>query len=405
MGKHFDAVVKDLKRIGADFRINDLNEGIEVKFQSNDWRLLDDTTEAVIRTELRELGYGIKGDKKAPRTAVTEAWVTLANQQRYNPIKAYFEQLRQQSYTPVTDGGIAPVPCAIDLLKVYLDNPDKWATRWLFRWMVGAIARVFRQERNPMFVMAGEQEKGKSTFARWLCPPALQEFYREGAIRPDSKDERLALTDIFLQEVPELGSTTRRADIEGLKDHITRKYIVERPPYGSKPIKKPAVTNFIGSVNPDGAGFLADTTGNSRFLVTEINGFDFAYAQMNVNTLWREALWFYDNMPRSWELTPEERKARDAINAQFEMVNALEDVILEHLQLTGNNQDFVPTIKIRQHLAPHYRYTTEQQFNRDLSKTLKQMGLQAGRAPYREGGAHHRGWFGVKLAILSPESA
>lgn len=402
-GKYFDAIVKDLRRISADFRINDLNEGIEVKFKQNEWRLLDDTTEAEIRTELRELGYGIKGKNKANRTAVTEAWITLASQQRYNPVKSYFDNLRQEHYPVMTDGGISPKTYQIDGIGQYLVNPDKWATRWLFRWMVGSIARVYQQERNPMFVMAGEQEKGKSTFARWLCPPELVEFYNEGAIRPDSKDERLALTTIFLQEVPELGSTTRRADIEGLKDHITRKYIVERPPYGSKPIKKPAITSFIGSVNPDGAGFLADTTGNSRFLVTEINGFDFAYSKLDVSMLWREALYFYDNMHRAWELLPEERKARDLINAQFEMVNALEDVVIEHLTITGDAADFLPTIKIRQHIAPHYRYTTEQQLNRELSKTLKQMGLKPGRALYSDGTPHHRGWFGVRLKAPETE--
>jgi predicted P-loop ATPase len=397
MGKLLDEIVADLASVGANFRINDLNEAVECRYKSLEWKLMDDTIEAVIRTELREIGYGIKGADKANRTAVSEGWVTLAHRQRYNPIIAYFERLRHVPYLPNTNGGPMPAPVTIEGLQVYLDNPDGWATRWLFRWMTGAIAKVFTQERNPMLVLSGQQNKGKSTFIRWLCPPELREFFREGAIRPDIKDERLRLADTFMQEVPELGSTTRRADVEAFKDFITRKNIVERPPYGSRPIKKPAVCSFIGSVNFDGAGFLVDTTGNTRFLVTEVNGFDFSYSKIDVNLLWREAIWFYDNFPRVWELSPAEKDAQQAINKQFEMVNALEDVVLQYLAITGLSTDFETTLKIRDRLAVHYRYTTEQAFNRELSKTLKALGAIPGRKPYRDGGPHHRGWYGVKI--------
>ena len=133
MGKLLEVIVKDLTRIGADFRINDLNEAIEVKFKSDHWALMDDTIEAVIRTELREIGYGIKGKNKANRTAVNEAWVTLANQQRYNPIIAYFKRLREQPYAPTTNGGAIQVPALIENIGLYLENPDKWAGRWLKR--------------------------------------------------------------------------------------------------------------------------------------------------------------------------------------------------------------------------------------------------------------------------------
>jgi predicted P-loop ATPase len=396
MGEQLDIIAEDLKSIGASFRINDLNEALEVKYKGKDWVLLDDTLEAVIRTELRELGYGQKGGGKANRIAVSEGWITLAHKNRYNPIKAFFEQAGP-GYEPRTPTWATnPQPYQVFEIAKYFDNPDGYFGLWLFRWMVGAIARVFEQARNPMLVMSGGQEIGKSYFIRWLCPYSLRDFFREGAIRPDVKDERIRLADIFIQEVPELGNTTRKADIEGLKDYITRKHIVERPPYGSRPIKKPAITSFIGSVNFDGAGFLADSTGNSRFLTCEINRIDFKYSQLNSDLLWLEAYWFYKNIPNSWELTPDEKRARDEINSKFEMVNALEDVVLHILDITGNEGDFLPTIEIRSALSSHYKFTTEQAFNRELSKTLKALGCWPGRVAYREGGPHHRGWYGLK---------
>ena len=85
------------------------------------------------------------------------------------------------------------------------------------------------------------------------------------------------------------------------------------------------------------------------------------------------------------------------INQQFEMVNALEDVVLQYLTVTVDNADFATTLKIRDKLAPFYRYTTEQAFNRELSKTLKALGAVPGRINYTTGGPHHRGWYGVKI--------
>ena len=396
MGNLFDEVVADLTEIGADFRINDLNEALECKYGACDWQLLDDTTEAVIRTELREMGYGIKGAGKANRTAVSEAWTTLAHRQRYNPIKSYFDELRSVHYAPRHNGRASPVPWAIDGIGQYLDNPDGWATRWLFRWMTGCIARLYRQERNPMLVLAGPQAIGKSSFIRWLCPPDLIEFHREGLIKPDVKDERLRLVDTFIQEVPELGSTTRRSDVEALKNHITQKFVVERMPYGKRPMRKPALTSFAGSVNPDGGGFLVDSTGNSRYLCTQVDRYDFEYSRVNINLLWREAVWFYDNYPRVWELTPDEETARDAINAQYQIVNPLEDVCRAVLDFS-DPEVFTTALVIKNHLSPHYRYNSETQFSRELAKTMRSLGLKDGRVSFKKNEPHHRGWYGVKV--------
>lgn len=399
-------IVDDLHKIGADFRINDLNEALEVKWQGHEWRLMDDTLEAVIRTQLRELGYGIQGKGKATRTAVTEAWITLGDKQRYNPIKAYFDSIRHL-YRPTFDHDVGlNTPVQIEkTLAGKLTNPDRYAGRWLFRWMTGAIARVYRQERNPMLVFVGEQEIGKSSFIRWLCPPLLREYFREGPIRPDNKDDRLRLADTFIQEVGELGSTTRRADVDALKNYITEKEIFERPPYGKRPMKKPAVCSFFGSVNYDGAGFLNDPTGSTRFLTCEINHIDFSYTQIDVNLLWSEALYFYEHHPRVWELPPKEKEARAIINQQFQLVNALEDVVLTHLEITYDPNDFMTTYEIRQHLATHYRYSSEKSFSMELAQVLKAMSVQRRRAAYtpnnEAGKRHPAGYEGVRRKLVS----
>jgi len=223
MSKRYDKIVKDLRSLGFDFRINDLDESIEIKTPEDDWRILDDTKEAIYEMEMEEMGYGVRGKKKPPQSSIKRAIRKLAHNQRYNPIKDYFNGL-EGKYGPVVParmGAVNAEPYSIPAFCAgYLKNPDKMAGVWLFRWMVGCIARLFEQARNPMLVIIGGQRMGKSRLVNWLCP--LPDNFREGKIEPESKDARLRLIDTFIQEVGELGSTTRRTDVEALKEHITK---------------------------------------------------------------------------------------------------------------------------------------------------------------------------------------
>lgn len=395
IGKRFKQVLKDFEAAGFDFRINDLNEAVEAWIPEDDeWLIMDKTVKAVVRTELRELGYGVQGRGKPGVEALKDAWTTLAHQQRYNPIKDYFTELRKLEYEPELVDGIPQKKLITEFCIKYFENPDTMFSNWQFRWMAGAIAKLFKQERNPILVIGGEQDKGKSTYVRWLCPDL--EYFREGQIKPDSKDEVLRLSDIFIQEVPELGSSTKRQNVDSFKEHITRKSIVERPAYGDTPLKKTAICSFVATVNPDGAGFLIDTTGSTRFLICEVNQIDFAYEKEDAHQLWREALWFYDNTYRAWELTPWEKERRQEINATYQMVNALEDIIDQYLELTKGEDDWMATIQIRAHLSPYYRISNENGFTRELSRILKSKGLDRVREPFRKGKPHRWGWLGIK---------
>jgi len=400
MSKRYKKIVADLKGLKLDFRINDLDESLEMQM-GGEWSLLDDTKLAIIQMNLEELGYGVRGKKKPPQSSAQRAWVKLADQQRYNPIREYFKGLEGQ-YNPVVPvGQVSPQPNAIPTFgKAYFDNPDGMFGTWLFRWMVGCIARCFEQARNPMLVLVGPQRMGKSRFAKWLCP--LEDRFREGRIEPDSKDARLRLIDTFIQEVPELGSTTRRADVEALKDHITKMHVHERMPYGRLPTLKPAVCNFIGSVNSDGAGFLNDPTGSTRFLSCQINEINFAYSNdVDPERLWAEAWYFYNNSDEAWELTTEEEGKQRDINEQFELVSALEDVADQHLIFTGDDSDYVPAIDIKQHLKPYYQTGNDHLFYREMAKVLHKKGCERKREPYRGSDKPHRwAWYGLQLRPL-----
>lgn len=386
MAKIFSEVTEDLERLGFDFRINDLDDSLEVKTPSDDWRQYDDIIEDIITLEMRELGYG--GKKKPGLAAMKQAISKLAHRQRYNPIKEYFLSLKGK-YKPGTNGAYL-IP---GLAEKYFDNPDGYFGVWLAKWMTGAIAKVFEGQRNPMLVLAGSQEIGKSTFCEWLNP--LSDRFVRGSISPDSKDHKLRLAVTVIWEADELGSTTRRADADALKSFLTLNEITERPPFKKYPIKKRVATSFIGTANFDGSGLLNDPTGTSRFLTCEINHIKFAYSQdIDPNDLWAEAYWFYCNVPEAWKLTDSQKAKQIEINAEYEVVSALTDVIETIFEVTRSPDDFLPTSAIKTKLIGHYRITNEQAFYNELSRVLTKMGLKKHRQSHSQGG--RRGWLGIK---------
>jgi predicted P-loop ATPase len=382
----YQQILEDLREVGFDFRINDLDETLEVKLNGTGWKRIDDTLEAIVKTDMRELGYGRR--KKPGLAALHDAYIKLAHQQRYNPIKLYLEGLRGK-YEPSTAG-----PYKIPLLARFFKNPDGQFAEWLFKWMVGAIAKIYLGERNAMLVLVAPQRIGKSFFCGWLCP--LRDRFLKSSINPDNKDHNLRLADVLIWEVEELGATTRRADIEALKAFITKPFIYERPPYGRHPIHKPANASFIGTVNYDGAGFLNDPTGTTRFLACEISHIDFDYTVNDVDELWGEAFWYFENMPGSWLLTDYQQEKQKQVNEQFETVSALADVIEHVFELTYNPEDFMSTQDIKNVVITRYQINNDQIFYNELGRVLTKLGLTRKREHYRPDRPHGAGWTGLK---------
>jgi len=383
----YNEIKNDLDSLGYSFRINDLDESVEVR-RNNGWERITDTLEAVLKTDLRCSGYG--GRKKPSLGAAKDAWTSWANEQRYNPIQDYFLSLAGR-YEPSP-----PEPYINQLFAKFFVNPDGMFGPWLFRFMVGAIAKVFEGQRNPMLVLISDQHLGKSYLARWLCPIDPNRFFVEKGINPDSKDDKLKLADHFLWEVPELGATTRREDIEALKAFITTRDISERPPYGRYPIHKRAACSFIGSVNDDGAGFLNDPTGSTRFLACELTDINQSYTIHKVDDLWAEAYWFYKHSPRAWQLTDSESIRRNQINSSYEIVSALDDVVLDRFTFTGSRDDYMTTEQIKNLISDRYSIRNETGFLRELSRVVKRHGGIKARGKYTPGQEHKRGFMGLK---------
>lgn len=294
--KTSDDYKTQLSILGYEIRLNLAGNKIEVNGE-----LQNKFVDSNIRMAMKDTGF--------TSTEMIEDCVnSLAKDNEYHPIQDYLNSLKW-------DG----IP-RIEKLAGYFDAHYKGLFPMILRkWLIGAIAKVFDKEQNPMLVFEGKQGLGKDTFARWLCPK--EEYFKEGSIDPDNKDHRIATSEIWIWEVGELGSTTRKADREALKNFLTTRTFIEREVYGRHNQPYVAMASFIGSVNNE-SGFLNDPTGSRRFWVMPIDHINWDYSKdIDVNDIWAEAMAAFtagedhnldDNLKRSMEEIADQYKVLDS---------------------------------------------------------------------------------------------
>ena len=323
-----DQIRADLRKWEYFFRMNDLDDVIEVN-----GRPIDDGIRAQIRVTARDDGYGDRSRRSL--TALEDVYRAEAAAHRAHPVKDYlnglawdgadhFAQLAghfTDRHDPITyaDGSRVPVFAA-----------------FLWRWMIGAVAKTFDagtvRAQNPMLVIVGGQGLGKSTFCQYLASP-LPTLFVASPVNPDSTDHRRLLATRWIWEAGELGATVRKADREALKEFLTLPDVTFRKPYDRDPIQKPALTSFLGTLNPE-QGFLNDPTGSRRFLVVELATIDHAYIDaVDINQVWAQVMAHYRQDRNAYMLRRAEVETRNKINGLHETERPFESLIRKYFAI------------------------------------------------------------------------
>lgn len=376
-----------LARLGYSFAMNDLDDSVEVNGER-----ITDGIEAEMLMKMHDLGY-------PDVEVIRRSWIAKSHQNRYHPVKRFFDSLQWDGKDWIAeferyiwdkhpqiiygDGSARPV------FGVFLK-----------RWGVGAVAKVYQDGKlrgqNPMLVFIGDQNAGKSTLARFLCPMS-DDFFIESHISPDNKDHDRYLATKLIWEVAELGATTRKADREALKSFLTRQDVTFRVPYTRHPVTKPALASFIGTINPE-IGFLNDPTGHRRYLALEIAKIDFEYMiKIDPLQLWAQFVALH-RKGESASLTPEETAMANAIRNSHELEDSYAgfvakyyDIDLKYAAPSDANQAWsVTTTEVVDQLdinGVRGCNTT------NVGLSLKTLGL--GRARKRVNGVQETRWYGL----------
>lgn len=304
-------LIDRLTTLGFSFRLNLCSDSIEVNGKK-----ITDVTAAEIRVALRDVGLGKK------IAAAEDAYIAEARRNAYHPIKEYLSNLvwdgddHISRLTKCMDSSNPPI--------VYQQSGRSAPLHhvYIYRWLIGAVAKALDARQIAMLVLDGVQDLGKSSLARWLCS-GMPDYFIESAIKVEDKDTEVRLIDRWIWEVSELDATTRKADQSALKAFITKKEVTVRKAYGRYEITKPALAALVGTVN-NSTGFLTDDTGNRRFMITRLTRLDFGYENIDVDQVWAQATALYrDNEP--WKLVGEERRLQNETNRGYEVETTLSD--------------------------------------------------------------------------------
>lgn len=370
------------KKLGYEFSLNLIDDSIYVSYNSHQ-SILSDIEFSVVYRALVDAGMNVRENDL--RHCINVA----ARQNAFHPIRDYLDSLSWDGQPHIAK------------LAEHFQDAYGIFPLYLRKWLIGAVARVYlRGVQNPMLVLDGAQGIGKSYFVRWLAPTL--DVFNEGPIQPDNKDDQLRLMSVWIWEVKELGATFRKSDLEALKSFLTLESVRIRRPYGHYDIYKPAITNFVGTIN-NVEGFLADPTGSRRFNITKILSIDWSYKDnVDRDQVWAEAkAAFLDR--ESWMLSSEEQKIRNEINEDYSVEDPVENVLPLYFDIDPSRTDWrMDTAEIIRILEdPVYGAGLKLGGSRAASMMLARVMMKFGcEKQYRyQGDSKIRGYTGIRKKV------
>ena len=245
----------------------------------------------------------------------------------FDPFKEYFASL------PVWD---ETQPDHITALASHVSVKDaEWFLLMFRKMLVRSVACGIGGAKfnKQCFVLYGEQDDGKTSFLRFLCPPALKDYYKEN-IDFENKDGRIALGENFLINLDELSSLSK-SDANKFKAYLTEERVKIRRPYAERETSMDRRASFLGSTNQN--EFLTDVTGNVRWLVFETEGINHdsgglnGYSAVDINRVWAQAYALLKSGFK-YELTREERAHSEGNNRQHQRTTAEIDLLNHYFE-------------------------------------------------------------------------
>jgi predicted P-loop ATPase len=261
------------------------------------------------------------------------------------------------------------------------------------KWIVRSVACALEHDyynKQAFILVHSAQNSGKSTFCRFLCPPALKEYIAEDV--SDDKDSRILLTKNFLINLDELSSLARK-EINSLKSLFSKDKINERLPYDRKNSILSRVCSFIGSTNM--AEFLTDETGSVRWLCFTIKTIDWNYSKsINIDDVWSQAYSLYSSEKFNYNMTSEEIQDNERRNASFQVLSTEAEIIPNFLDLPteSNPGEFMTATDVLMYISPWISGSIR------INKVMLGKGLvQNGFKKIKDSKTQRYGFYAVKL--------
>ena len=289
--KNIELIVKNDDRLAGKIKLNLLTGFIE-KFdlpfgdgKSGIWTDSDDTRLGIFIFENYKVEFST--------LRINEVVKIVAEDNCYHPVKNYLSGLKWDGVKRVES-----------LLCNYFGAEKGLYSETVSRiTLLSGVARILNPgcKVDTVTILEGEQGIGKSTGLRAL---AGVDWFKDDKLDIENmgKDTLIQLSGVWLYELGELASL-RKAEADSLKSFISKQIDTYRPPYGRSMQQIQRQLIFIGTVNPNGTGYLKDTTGNRRYLPIKCGKkVDVEAIKRDRDQIWAEAVFMFNSGEKwHWE--------------------------------------------------------------------------------------------------------
>lgn len=359
---------------GAHLGQDDFKDSVCISWGGDGaWRPLRDTDYTRLRETLEQRGF-----KKPGRELVRDAVLQVAEDNRFDSAIQWAQGL-------VWDG----VPRVEAFLGRYMgvaaDSYASSVSRYLWTALAGRLL-VPGCKADMVPVLVGGQGTGKSTGVMAMAPEP--DAYVE--LNLEVRDDNLArsLRGKLVGELGELRGLNSK-EAEAIKAWVTRTHEEWIPKYVEFATKFPRRLVFIGTTNSD--EFLADDTGERRWLPVEVGTVDVDAIERDRDQLWAEGVVLFKQGGVQW---------RDALELgatkhdDYKVTDAWQDTVerwlaLDDMDDTGGVPRGQRPFKIENVLASALGLSVDRVGMREQKRAgsvLRRLGYTKRRATRSEGG-------------------
>jgi predicted P-loop ATPase len=369
--KVFAAFLKIEEAWGHRLRFNELSLTVELDGKP----LIVDSMRLELATQLNIL---------VDRADADDIVLALAKKDSYHPVREYLDRVHARG----------PVDISIfdGIAARYFGCDKEIYDTYLRKWMVGAVARIYKPgcKFDNTLILQGEQGLQKSSFFHELA----NGWFNDDLGDHSSKDTKLVLHSAWITEWAELSVFDKRHMGE-IKGFLTSREDKFRPPYGRRVKSHPRQCVIAGTTNQD--EFLADPTGDRRYWVLPVQKIiPIQLVRAEIDRLWAAAVQLY-HQGESWWLTREEEAASSLENQAYRTHDVWLDFIEEYVW----SKDSVTTAEILERGLEIERGKITRRDQMRVADVLKRLGwCQVITGP---SDARRRTW--VKCSSMNQKSA
>lgn len=344
-----------------EFVLNSVHDCIE-------WRTIGGTWAKINDRNIEGIAYIINTELKIPTSS---DWVR-------STINGYVDT-HNLCYNPIVES-LASVPefSEYDVFDKIVDcmgiKDSISAKLYLRKWFCASVININRtmEEKNNelCLILQGAQGCGKNRFVDhikkiWKTEYTMTHF---GAV--DNKDFLEKLHKAAIIYMDELSPLSKTSGIEEVKSVLSQSSISYRKSYGREVNEYKSYANFIGSTNE--SHFLADQTGNRRFLVLDI-----PVKRINLDALppaeeiWGYAKYLVNTKQESGYFNEEESKIVVECNKPHTMVRDHVQILQEVIDMDNGIMITAKALYLRDYLNELVGKSTRDVTSNRLHKDLK----------------------------------